>query len=317
MPELPDVVVYVEALETRLLGTQLEQVRLGGPSLLKTGSPPLREAHGRRVERLRRIGKRIGFGLEGDLWLVLHLMIAGRLHWREPGAKLVRKQGLAAFDFASSGEPGDDMQNQAGSLVLTEFGPKKRASLHVVQGESGLAEHDPDGLDVLATSPEAFAEALRHGNHTLKRVLTDPRVFSGIGNAYSDEILHAAGLSPLAMSRTLKDEEAERLFESARATLRLWIERLRTQTGDRFPEKVTAFRPDMAAHGKYQEPCPVCATPIQRIRYVDNETNYCPRCQTGGRILADRSLSRLLGKDFPKTIEDLELLRPRRTGSPG
>jgi formamidopyrimidine-DNA glycosylase len=297
MPELPDVVVYIEALERRIVGQVLENVRLAGPSLLKTARPPLASLKGRKVERLRRIGKRIAIGLEGDLWLVLHLMIAGRLHWRERGAKLVRRQGLAAFDFPH------------GSLVLTEFGPKKRASLHLVAGEGGLAEHDPGGLEPLSCDLAAFRAALTRESHTLKRALTDPRLFSGIGNAYSDEILHAARLSPLAMTRRLGDEEVARLHEATRATLTLWIERLRAEAGEGFPMKFTAFRPGMAAHGRYKQPCPVCGTPIQRIRYADNETNYCPRCQTGGRLLADRGLSRLLGKDWPKTIEELEALR--------
>jgi formamidopyrimidine-DNA glycosylase len=290
-------VVYIEALERRIVGQVLEDVRLAGPSLLKTARPPLASLKGRKVERLRRIGKRIAIGLEGDLWLVLHLMIAGRLHWRERGAKLVRRQGLAAFDFPH------------GSLVLTEFGPKKRASLHLVAGEGGLAEHDPGGLEPLSCDLAAFRAALTRESHTLKRALTDPRLFSGIGNAYSDEILHAARFSPLAMTRRLGDEEVARLHEATRATLTLWIERLRAEAGEGFPMKFTAFRPGMAAHGRYKQPCPVCGTPIQRIRYADNETNYCPRCQTGGRLLADRGLSRLLGKDWPKTIEELEALR--------
>ena len=248
------------------------------------------------VLRLRRIGKRIAIGLEGDLWLVLHLMIAGRLHWREKGAKLARKVAHAGFDFPE------------GTLMLTEFGPKKRASLHVVEGESGLAAHDPGGLEVLDADLAAFRAALLPENHTLKRALTDPRRLSGIGNAYSDEILHAARLSPLAMTRTLTGDEVERLHRVTQATLRDWTDRLRAEAGEGFPEKVTAFRPDMAVHGKYQKPCPVCGTPIQRIRYADNETNYCPRCQTDGKLLADRAFSRLLGKDFPRTIEELERL---------
>jgi formamidopyrimidine-DNA glycosylase len=296
MPELPDVTVYIEALERRIVGQPLEAVRIVSPSLLKTARPPIRLAEGRKVVGLRRLGKRIAIGLEGDLWLVLHLMIAGRLHWRERGAKLARKVAHAAFDFPN------------GSLVLTEFGPKKRASLHVVEGEAGLAAHDPGGLEVLDADLEAFRMALLSENHTLKRALTDPRRFSGIGNAYSDEILHAARLSPIAMTRTLSPDEVERLYHTTRATLADWVVRLRADMGDGFPEKVTAFRLDMAVHGKYQKPCPVCGTPIQRIRYADNETNYCPRCQTGGRLLADRAFSRLLGKDFPRTIEELERL---------
>jgi formamidopyrimidine-DNA glycosylase len=296
MPELPDVTVYIEALEKRIVGQPLEAVRIASPSLLKTARPPIRSAEDRMVLRLRRIGKRIAIGLEGDLWLVLHLMIAGRLHWREKGAKLARKVAHAGFDFPE------------GTLMLTEFGPKKRASLHVVEGESGLAAHDPGGLEVLDADLAAFRAALLPENHTLKRALTDPRRLSGIGNAYSDEILHAARLSPLAMTRTLTGDEVERLHRVTQATLRDWTDRLRAEAGEGFPEKVTAFRPDMAVHGKYQKPCPVCGTPIQRIRYADNETNYCPRCQTDGRILADRAFSRLLGKDFPRTIEDLERL---------
>jgi formamidopyrimidine-DNA glycosylase len=296
MPELPDVTVYIEALDKRIVGQPLEAVRIVSPSLLKTARPPIRSAEGRKVLRLRRVGKRIAIGLEGDLWLVLHLMIAGRLHWREKGAKLARKVAHAGFDFPN------------GTLVLTEFGPKKRASLHVVDGEDGLAAHDPGGLEVLDADLEAFRAVLVSENHTLKRALTDPRQFSGIGNAYSDEILHAARLSPLAMTRALTPEEVERLYQVTRTTLADWIGRLRADMGEGFPDKVTAFRPDMAVHGKYQQPCPVCGTPIQRIRYADNETNYCPRCQTDGKILADRAFSRLLGKDFPRTIEELERL---------
>ena len=296
MPELPDVTVYIEALERRIVGQPLEAIRIISPSLLKTARPPIRSAEGRKVVRLRRIGKRIAIDLEGDLWLVLHLMIAGRLHWREKGAKLARKVAHAGFDFP------------AGTLVLTEFGPKKRASLLVVEGEAALAAHDPGGLELFSADLAAFRAALLAENHTLKRALTDPRRLSGIGNAYSDEILHAARLSPLAMTRTLTGDEVKRLHRVTQATLRDWTDRLRAEAGEGFPEKVTAFRPDMAVHGKYQKPCPVCGTPIQRIRYADNETNYCPRCQTDGRILADRAFSRLLGKDFPRTIEDLERL---------
>jgi formamidopyrimidine-DNA glycosylase len=296
VPELPDVTVYIEALDKRIVGQPLEAVRIASPSLLKTARPPIRSAEGRKVVRLRRIGKRIAIGLEDDLWLVLHLMIAGRLHWREKGAKLARKVAHAGFDFPN------------GTLVLTEFGPKKRASLHVVEGEAGVAAHDPGGLEVFSADLAAFRAALLAENHTLKRALTDPRRLSGIGNAYSDEILHAARLSPLAMTRTLTADEVERLFHTTKGTLAEWINRLRAEMGEGFPEKVTAFRPDMAVHGKYQKPCPVCGTPIQRIRYADNETNYCPRCQTDGKILADRAFSRLLGKDFPRTIEELERL---------
>jgi formamidopyrimidine-DNA glycosylase len=296
VPELPDVTVYIEALDKRITGRPLQAVRIASPSLLKTARPPIRSAEGRKVVRLCRIGKRIAIGLEGDLWLVLHLMIAGRLHWREQGAKLARKIAHAGFDFPD------------GTLVLTEFGPKKRTSLHVVEGEAGLAAHDPGGLEVFCADLDAFRQALVEENHTLKRALTDPRRLSGIGNAYSDEILHAARLSPLAMTRTLTPEETLRLYHTARSTLVDWIDRLRAEAGEKFPEKVTAFRPDMAVHGKYGKPCPVCGTPIQRIRYADSETNYCPRCQTDGKLLADRAFSRLLGKDFPRTIEELERL---------
>jgi formamidopyrimidine-DNA glycosylase len=297
MPELPDITVYLEALEKRILGEPLSGVRLTSPFLLRTVEPPIAAVVGRQVERLRRLGKRIALGSADDLWLVLHLMIAGRLHWKEPGARLAGRHHLAGFDFPN------------GTLTLTEHGPKKRASLHVVQGEAALRAHDPGGLEVLDADLAAFREALGRENHTLKRALTDPRLFSGIGNAYSDEILHRAHLSPLAMTAKLSAEEIARLHEATRATLVDWIQRLRTHYGDDFPEKVTAFRPDMAVHGKYQEPCPDCGTAVQRIRYADNETNYCPRCQTGGQLLADRSLSRLLRKDWPRTIDELERLR--------
>jgi len=299
MPELPDITVYIEALERRVAGTRLERVRLASPFLLRTALPPLSAAEGRAVRSLRRLGKRIAIGLEDGLWLVLHLMIAGRLHWKPAGAAIPGgRRGLAAFDFSS------------GTLILTEAGSKKRASLHLAAGEAALAGHDPGGLEPLEAGPEAFAAALRRENHTLMRALTDPRAFSGIGNAYSDEILHRAGLSPVAMTASLGDDEARRLHEAARATLADWTVRLRAEAGDGFPEKVTAFRPGMAVHGRYGEPCPVCATLVQRIRHADNETNYCPRCQTGGRLLADRSLSRLLKKDWPRTIDELERLQP-------
>ena len=296
MPELPDVTLYLEALARRILDRPLERVRLASPFLLRTVDPPLAAAHGRHVRRLRRLGKRIALGLDGDLWLVLHLMINGRLHWKEPAAKLAGRHGLAAFDFPH------------GSLTLTEFGPKKRASLHLVQGEDALAAHDPGGLEPLVIDLAAFRTALVRENHTLKRALTDPRLFSGIGNAYSDEILHRARLSPLAMTEKLTAEESARLYEATRATLVEWVVRLRAHYGEEFPEKVTAFRPDMAVHGRYRQPCPVCGTAVQRIRYADNETNYCPRCQTGGQLLADRAFSRLLRKDWPKTIDELERL---------
>ncbi|HEX6144556.1 MAG TPA: DNA-formamidopyrimidine glycosylase family protein [Geminicoccaceae bacterium] len=291
MPELPDVELYRHALNARVVGQRIERIRIVSPSLIKTAG--VRAAEGRDVVMVRRIGKRICLGLDGDFWLVLHLMINGRLHWREPAAKLARKLAHGALDF------------EHGSLVVTEFGAKKRASLHVVEGEGGLAAHDPGGLEVLDADLPSFARALRATSHTLKRALTDPRIFSGIGNAYSDEILHAAGLSPLAMTLSLSDAEVARLHEAARGTLQAWTERLIAEAGERFPEKVTAFRPGMAAHGRYGAPCPVCGTAIQRIRYADNETNYCARCQTGGRLLADRSLSRLLNVDWPKSIDEL------------
>ena len=296
MPELPDVTLYLEALQRRIRDQPLECVRLASPFLLRTVDPPLAATHGRHVHRLRRLGKRIALGLDGDLWLVLHLMINGRVHWKEPDAKLAGRHALAAFDFPH------------GSLTLTEFGPKKRASLHLVQGEDALAAHDPGGLNPLTIDLAAFRGALTGEHHTLKRALTDPRLFSGIGNAYSDEILHCARLSPLAMTDKLTAEEIARLYEATRATLADWIARLRAHYGDDFPEKVTAFRPDMAVHGRYRQPCPVCGTAVQRIRYADNETNYCPRCQTGGQLLADRAFSRLLKKDWPKTIDELERL---------
>jgi len=299
MPELPDIAVYLEALEQRVMGERLEAVRLGNPFLLRTAEPPIAEAKGRQVVALARVGKRIAIGLEGgdeegDLWLVLHLMIAGRLHWRPKGAKLGGRNTLAAFDFPD------------GCLVLTEAGSKRRASLHLVRGEAGLRALDPGGLEVFEADLAAFQRALTAGNHTLKRALTDPHLFSGIGNAYSDEILHRAGLSPVAMTQKLSGEEIARLFDAIRVTLSDWTERLRAETGDRFPEKVTAFRAGMAVHGRYGKPCPVCGTAVQRIRYASNETNYCPRCQTGGQILADRALSRLLKKDWPRSIEELE-----------
>jgi formamidopyrimidine-DNA glycosylase len=299
MPELPDVTLYIEALSKRIQDQPLERVRLVSPFLLRTVDPPITVAQGRRVCRFRRVGKRIAIGLEGDLWLVLHLMINGRLHWKQAGAKLAGRHALAAFDFPN------------GTLTLTEFGPRKRASLHLVHGEQALAEHDPGGLDPFEIDLDAFRAALSRENHTLKRALTDPRLLSGIGNAYSDEILHRARLSPLAMTEKLSAEETLRLYEATRATLADWVARLREHYGDQFPEKVTAFRPDMAVHGRYKQPCPVCGTAVQRIRYADNETNYCPRCQTGGQLLADRAFSRLLRKDWPRTIDELErLARP-------
>lgn len=296
MPELPDIVVYIEALEERILGQRLERARIVSPFLLRTAAPPLSSAEGKNVVQLRRLGKRICIGLEQDLWLVLHLMISGRLHWRERGAKVSRPRGLAALDFPN------------GTLLWTEAGSQKRASLHVVAGESGLRALDPGGLEVLETDLAGFAAVLQSSNHTLKRALTDPRLFSGIGNAYSDEILFEARLSPLALTQRLTASEVERLFAAVRSTLAQWIERLRAETGDGFPEKVTAFREGMSVHGRYKQLCPRCKAKIQRIRYAANETNYCPSCQTGGKLLADRALSRLLREDWPKTPEELELL---------
>ncbi len=296
MPELPDITVYIEALEKRVLGQPLEGLRIANPFVLRSVEPPVKSAAGRRVVRLRRLGKRIAIGLEGELWLVLHLMIAGRLHWSKPGAKLPGRRGLAAFDFPD------------GSLILTEAGTRRRASLHLVAGAAALAAHDPGGLEVLEADLPAFREVLARENHTLKRALTDPRAFSGIGNAYSDEILQRARLSPVAMSGKLTPEETERLYHATRDTMADWVERLRTESGEAFPEKVTAFRAGMAVHGRYGKPCPDCGTTVQRIRHADNETNYCPRCQTGGKLLADRALSRLLKKDWPRTIEELERL---------
>jgi formamidopyrimidine-DNA glycosylase len=296
MPELPDIVVYIEALEKRILGQVLDDLRLVSPFLLRTADPPLASVKGKRVRELRRIGKRIAIGLEDDLWLVLHLMIAGRLHWHKRGAKVSRPRGLAAFDFPH------------GTLLWTEAGSQKRASLHVVRGEAGLSALDPGGLEVLDTDVDHFAAVLTSANHTLKRALTDPRLFSGIGNAYSDEILFEAKLSPLALTQKLSREEIERLFVAIRTTLARWVDELRVETGDGFPEKVTAFRENMAVHGRYKQPCVRCGAKIQRIRYAANETNYCPECQTHGKLLADRALSRLLREDWPRTLEELELL---------
>lgn len=282
-----------------MLGRPLMRVRLATPFLLRTVEPPLSAAEGRKVREIRRVGKRIAFGVEPDLWLVVHLMIAGPLHWRPVGAKLGRRQGLAALDF------------ETGSLVLTEAGTKHRASLHVFKGEEALRSVDPGGLDVLSADFETFREALSSENHTLKRALTDPRLVSGIGNAYSDEILHAARLSPVALTRKLDENEWKRLHTATRETLTLWIERLTAEAQTSFPEKVTAFRRGMAVHGRYGQPCPRCGEKVQRIRYAENETNYCPHCQTGGRLLADRSLSRLLGSDWPRTLEELEAMKRR------
>jgi formamidopyrimidine-DNA glycosylase len=303
MPELPDITVYIEALDARITGQTLVRVRLASPFLLRTIDPPLSAAQGRKVRTLRRVGKRIAIGLEEDLWLVLHLMIAGRLHWRERGAKLARKNTPAAFDFSN------------GSLVLTEAGSQKRASLHLVSGEDNLRALDPGGIDVLEARLADFSAALTSANHTLKRALTDPRTFSGIGNAYSDEILHRARFSPVALTQKLSKDDVQRLFDATKATLLDWIDRLRAEAKGEFPEKVTAFREGMAVHGRYGKPCPTCGAKVQRIRYAANETNYCARCQTGGRLLADRALSRLLREDWPRTLEELEAL-PRRA-TPG
>jgi formamidopyrimidine-DNA glycosylase len=296
VPELPDIVVYIEALEKRILGRTLERTRIVSPFLLRTVEPPLSSAEGRTVVQLRRMGKRICIGLENDIWLVLHLMIAGRLHWRTRGAKVSRPRGLAAFGFPN------------GTLLWTEAGSKKRASLRAVNGEDELRALDPGGLEVLETDLDRFAAILTSANHTLKRALTDPRLFSGIGNAYSDEILFEARLSPLALTQKLTPSEVERLFAAVRSTLTNWLQRSRLETGEGFPEKVTAFREGMAVHGRYKQPCPRCNGKVQRIRYASNETNYCPNCQTGGKLLGDRALSRLLREDWPKTPEELELL---------
>jgi formamidopyrimidine-DNA glycosylase len=294
MPELPDITVYIEALTPRVVGQPLEKLRLGNPFLVRTIEPSPADIAGRRVTGLRRLGKRIVFALDGDVFLVLHLMIAGRLRWRERGAAIPGKVGLAAFDFPS------------GTAILTEQGSKRQASIHIVRGEAAVAALAPQGLEVFSADLPAFATRLTDENHTLKRALTDPRIFSGIGNAYSDEILHAARLSPMKQTNTLSDEEIERLFHATRETLGRWIERLRAETGDGFPEKVTAFRKDMAVHGRYGQPCPVCGAPVQRIVYARNEANYCAQCQTGGRLLSDRALSRLLKEDWPRTLEELE-----------
>ena len=299
MPELPDIVAYIGALEPRIVGQPLERIRLGSPFLLRTAQPPITSVEGRTVRELRRIGKRIVIGVENDLWLSLHLMIAGRLHWRAPEAKLAGRQNLAAFDFPN------------GSLVLTEAGTRRRAALHILSGQESLRSIDPGGIDVFSTDLNSFRAVLIAENHTLKRALTDPRLLSGIGNAYSDEILHAAQLSPITLTHKLQPDDWERLFAATRRTLELWVDRLRSEAGSGFPEKVTAFRKDMAVHGRYGEPCPRCGDKVLRIRYADKETNYCARCQTGGKVLADRSLSRLLGSDWPRTLEELEALKRR------
>jgi formamidopyrimidine-DNA glycosylase len=294
MPELPDIVVYIEALEKRVAGHVLESADVRGPFLLRTADPPLEVVHGHRVVGLKRVGKRIALGFDNDLWLVLHLMIAGRLHWSKQRKTADGRRILAAFNFDS------------GILTLTEAGSRKRASLHLVKGEAGLESLDPGGIDVFSVSPEEFRATLTSANHTLKRALTDPRLLSGIGNAYSDEILHDAQLSPVALTQRLNDEEIARLLKAIRHTLTRWTNNLRSEAGEDFPEKVTAFREEMATHGKYGKPCPRCGAKIQRIRYASNETNYCPHCQTGGKLLADRSLSRLLRENWPRTPEELE-----------
>ena len=294
MPELPDIALYLDALAPRVVGKQLERLRIASPFLLRTADPPVADLVGRAIRDVRRLGKRIVLALEDDYFVVLHLMIAGRLHWKPAGAPIPRRAGLAAFDFPN------------GTVLLTEAGTKHRASLHILRGAAALAAHDPGGLDVLAATLEQFRSALTRESHTLKRALTDPHLLDGIGNAYSDEILHAARLSPLRLTGQITPEESERLFHAARDTLTSWMARLRAETGDAFPEKVTAFRDGMAVHGRFRKPCPVCGSPVQRIRYAENEVNYCATCQTGGRLLADRSLSRLLKQDWPRSLEEWE-----------
>jgi formamidopyrimidine-DNA glycosylase len=300
MPELPDVTVYIEALSERVLNQPIQRIRIGSPFIVRSFDPRISAAEGKTVLALRRVGKRIVFDLEDDLFLIVHLMIAGRFHWKPKGAKIARKYGQAAFDFAN------------GTLLLTEAGTKKRASIYLVRGEAALREHDPGGLEVLDANISSFREALTRENHTLKRTLTDPHIFSGIGNAYSDEILHRARLSPIRMTQRLTDSEIEKLYRAVRESLAEWVERLRKERGSGFPEKVTAFRPDMAVHGKYGKPCPVCGSPVQRIVHAENETNYCARCQTGGKLLADRSLYRLLKEDWPRNLEELEEMKDQR-----
>ena len=294
MPELPDIALYLDALASRVVGKQLERLRIASPFLLRTADPPVADLVGRAIRDVRRLGKRIVLALEDDYFVVLHLMIAGRLHWKSAGALIPRRAGLAAFDFPN------------GTLLLTEAGTKHRASLHILRGAAALAAHDPGGLDVLAATLEQFRSALTRESHTLKRALTDPHLLDGIGNAYSDEILHAARLSPLRLTGRITPEESERLFHAVRHTLTSWMARLRAETGEAFPEKVTAFRDGMAVHGRFRKPCPVCGSPVQRIRYAENEVNYCATCQTGGRLLADRSLSRLLKQDWPRSLEEWE-----------
>jgi formamidopyrimidine-DNA glycosylase len=300
MPELPDVTVYIEALSERVLNQPIQEIRIGNPFVLRSFDPPIGEAVHKRVLGLRRLGKRIVFELEDELYLLVHLMIAGRFHWKPKGAKIARRYGLAAFDFPS------------GTLLLTEAGTKKRASIYLVRGETALREHDPGGLEIFAATLDQFREKLTGENHTLKRSLTDPHLFSGIGNAYSDEILHRARLSPIRLTRQMTDAEIKTLYRATREALNEWIEILRRERGKGFPEKVTAFRPGMAVHGKYRKPCPVCGSPVQRIVHAENETNYCAKCQTGGKLLADRSLSRLLKEDWPRSLEELEEMKEQR-----
>jgi formamidopyrimidine-DNA glycosylase len=297
MPELPDIAAYLSSLERRIAGQPLDRIRLANAFLLRTVEPPIEAVEGHTVRSLRRIGKRIAIEFDNGIWMVLHLMIAGRLHWRPAGAKLGGRNNLAAFDFPH------------GSLVLTEAGAKRRAALHLFRNEEEMLSIDPGGIDVFAADLDGFRAALTAENRTLKRAFTDPRILSGIGNAYSDEILHAAQLSPILLTHKLTEEQWQRLFSATRDTLQLWIDRLKAESSNDFPEKVTAFRKDMAVHGRFGEPCPRCGQPVQRIRYADNETNYCPRCQTGGKVLADRGLSRLLGKDWPRTLDELEALK--------
>lgn len=299
MPELPDINAYISALSERIINEPIEKIRIASVFLLRTAEPPIESVEGRKVRELRRIGKRIAIGVDGELWLVLHLMIAGRLHWRARDAKLGGKNNLAALDFPE------------GSLVLTEAGSKRRASLHLLAGQDALDAIDPGGLEVFDSDYASFKSALTVENRTLKRALTDPRIISGIGNAYSDEILHAAKLSPIARTQKLSDDEWERLYKSTKDILSIWMEKLNKEATKSFPEKVTAFREDFSVHGRYQKPCPVCGEPIQRIRYADNETNYCARCQTSGELLADRSLSRLLKSDWPRTLDELEALKKK------
>jgi len=294
MPELPDVTIYIEALAERVLHQPIQKIRIGSPFVLRSFDPPISAAESKKVLAVRRLGKRIVFELEDELFLIIHLMIAGRFHWKPKGAKIARKYGQAAFDFPN------------GTLLLTEAGTKKRASIHLIRGETALRDHDPGGLEVLDASLAEFRERLARENHTLKRSLTDPHLFSGIGNAYSDEILHRAKLSPIRLTQQMTDAEIERLYHAVRESLTEWVEQLRKERGAGFPEKVTAFRTDMAVHGKYRKPCPVCGSPVQRIVHAENETNYCAKCQTGGKLLADRSLSRLLKDDWPRTLEELE-----------